>query len=155
MSQETLSRMTAQIREQVATFCESSQVPGYLAGVYQNGEEIVIAHGLANVASEAPMHADTGFLFGSVTKLLTTTLVMQQVERGVLDLDERVVSYLPEFRLKTPGAPKRFAFAISYRTPTASTRISSSRMRRAAARCGRTLRASGGIAAHCSNPESM
>jgi CubicO group peptidase (beta-lactamase class C family) len=50
------------------------------------------------------MRDDTGFLFGSVTKVLTATLVLQQVERGVVDLDERVVAYLPEFKLTTPGA---------------------------------------------------
>jgi CubicO group peptidase (beta-lactamase class C family) len=50
------------------------------------------------------MHEDTGFLLGSVTKLLTTTLVLQQVERGVLDLNERVITYLPEFKLTTPSA---------------------------------------------------
>jgi len=33
--------------------------------------------------------------------------VLQQVERGVLDLDERVVTYLPEFRLMTPGMAER------------------------------------------------
>jgi CubicO group peptidase (beta-lactamase class C family) len=43
------------------------------------------------------------FLFGSVTKVLTTTLVLQQVERGMIDLDERVVTYLPEFHLRTPA----------------------------------------------------
>jgi CubicO group peptidase (beta-lactamase class C family) len=53
------------------------------------------------------MREDTGFLFGSMTKVLTTTLVMQQVESGVVDLDERVVAYLPEFGLITPGAAER------------------------------------------------
>jgi len=50
------------------------------------------------------MRDDTGFLFGSVTKVLTTTLVLQQVERGFVDLDERVIRYLPEFKLTTPSA---------------------------------------------------
>ena len=53
------------------------------------------------------MRDDTGFLFGSVTKVLTTTLVMQQVERGRIDLDEPVVTYLPEFRLTTPAAAEK------------------------------------------------
>jgi CubicO group peptidase (beta-lactamase class C family) len=53
------------------------------------------------------MHEDTGFLFGSVTKLLTTTLVLQQAERGTVDLDERVVTYLPEFHLTTPLAAEK------------------------------------------------
>jgi CubicO group peptidase (beta-lactamase class C family) len=68
------------------------------------GDEIVVAHGVANVVTGAPMRDDTGFLFGSITKVLTATLVLQQVERGVVELDERVVTYLPEFRLTTSGA---------------------------------------------------
>ena len=45
------------------------------------------------------MREDTGFLFRIRHEILTTTLVLQQVERGVLDLDERVITYLPEFML--------------------------------------------------------
>lgn len=87
--------------------CEPSKVPGYLAGVYHDGDQTVVAHDVANVATGAPMGHDTGFLFGSVTKALTTTLVLQQVERGVVDLDDRVVTYLPEFKLTTPSAAEQ------------------------------------------------
>src|SRR5919108_1815506 len=96
-----LEAVSTQIREQAAAYCESRQVPGYLAGVYHAGDQTVVAHGLANAVTGAPIRDDTGFLFGSVTKVLTTTLVLQQVERGVVDLDERVVEYLPEFKLTT------------------------------------------------------
>lgn len=102
-----LERCATHIREQAASYCESSKVPGFLAGVYHDGVEMVVAHGVANMATGAPMREETGFLFGSVTKILTTTLVLQQVERGTIDLDERVVTYLPEFRLTTPGAAER------------------------------------------------
>jgi CubicO group peptidase (beta-lactamase class C family) len=103
-SHATQSDLATHLRDQVAAYCESSKVPGYLAGVYHDGHQSVIAHGLANVATEAPMREDTGFLFGSVTKVLTTTLVLQQVEHGAVDLEERVITYLPEFKLTTPGA---------------------------------------------------
>jgi CubicO group peptidase (beta-lactamase class C family) len=102
-----LDAVAAHIREQAAAYCESSKVPGYLAGVYHDGAQTVVAHGVTNVATGAPMREDTGFLFGSVTKLLTTTLVLQQVERGAIDLDQRVVEHLPEFRLTTAGAAER------------------------------------------------
>jgi CubicO group peptidase (beta-lactamase class C family) len=102
-----LADVATQIRQQAAAYCEASKVPGYLAGVYHAGEQVVVAHGVANVATAAPMREDTGFLFGSVTKILTTTLVLQQIERGAIDLDERVVTYLPEFRLATPGAAEK------------------------------------------------
>lgn len=102
-----LSNIENKIREQVGAYCEENAVPGFLAGVYHAGEQFVVAHGTANVATEAPMVADTGFLFGSVTKVLTTTLVLQQVDRGVLDLDAPVVRYLPEFALNVPGAAEK------------------------------------------------
>jgi CubicO group peptidase (beta-lactamase class C family) len=102
-----LGGVTTHIREQAATYCESSNVPGYLAGVYHDGDQIVVSHGVANVVTGAPMRDDTGFLFGSVTKVLTTTLVLQQVERGVVDLDERVITCLPELELATPGAAEK------------------------------------------------
>jgi CubicO group peptidase (beta-lactamase class C family) len=102
-----LRTVAAYIREQAAAFCESSGVPGYLAGVYHDGDQAVVANGVANVVAGAPMREDTGFLFGSVTKVLTSTLMLQQVERGAVDLDRRVVDYLPGFALTTPGAAER------------------------------------------------
>jgi CubicO group peptidase (beta-lactamase class C family) len=102
-----LGAVATHIREQAASYCESSKIPGYLAGVYHDGDQTVVAHGMANALTGAPMRADTGFLFGSVTKLLTTTLVLQQLERGIVDLDERVITYLPEFRLTTPAAAEK------------------------------------------------
>jgi CubicO group peptidase (beta-lactamase class C family) len=104
MAQDTLAAVATHIREQAAAYCEASKVPGYLAGVYHGGDQAVVAHGVANLATGAPMREETGFLFGSITKVLTTTLTLQQVERGVVDLDERVITYLPEFTLATPAA---------------------------------------------------
>jgi CubicO group peptidase (beta-lactamase class C family) len=107
MSQDTLSAIATHLREQAAAYCALSKVPGYLAGVYHDGAETVVAHGVANVVTGAPMREDTVFLFGSITKVLTTTLVLQQVERGVVDLEERVITYLPEFKLTTPRAAEQ------------------------------------------------
>ena len=95
------------IRERAAEYCESTGVPGYLAGVYYDGHQSLVAHGIANIATGMPMRDDTGFLFGSLTKVMTSTLVLQQVERGAIDLDERVITYLPEFKLTTAGAAGR------------------------------------------------
>jgi CubicO group peptidase (beta-lactamase class C family) len=99
-----IENVATHVRDQAAAFCEASRVPGYLAGVFHDGEQAVIAHGVTNAVTGTPMREDTGFLFGSVTKILTTTLVLQQVERGAVDLDARVIEYLPEFRLMTPSA---------------------------------------------------
>ncbi|GAA3304705.1 beta-lactamase family protein [Dactylosporangium vinaceum] len=95
------------IRERVAQFCTESGVPGYVAGVYRGGETEIAAHGTADITTGAPMTAGTGLLFGSITKVMTTMLVLQQVEQGRLDLDRPVVDYLPEFRLAEPGAAEK------------------------------------------------
>jgi CubicO group peptidase (beta-lactamase class C family) len=107
MSQSTLSDVATHIREHAVAYCDASKIPGYLAGVSHGGGQTVVAHGVTNMVTGAPMGEDTGFLFGSVTKLLTTTLVLQQVEHGVIDLDERVITYLPEFKLTTPEAAEK------------------------------------------------
>ncbi|MFI7038556.1 serine hydrolase domain-containing protein [Microbispora rosea] len=104
MNDNALHTVEAQIREQAAAYCEAGNVPGFVAGVHHAGRQVVVAHGTANAATGAPMIEDTGFLFGSVTKVLTTTLVLQQVDRGVLDLDTPVVKHLPDFALAAPGA---------------------------------------------------
>jgi CubicO group peptidase (beta-lactamase class C family) len=95
--------LSVYIRDQSVNHCESTKIPGYLAGVYHNGKQAIVAHGVANIATGEPMREHTGFLFGSITKILTTMLILQQVERGTLDLDEPVTTYLPEFKLAAPS----------------------------------------------------
>ncbi|MEW2632660.1 serine hydrolase [Streptomyces sp. NPDC048389] len=46
---------------------------------------------------QIPMAGDTVFDLASVTKLFTSILAVQQIERGALALEAPVVSYLPEF----------------------------------------------------------
>ncbi|MEU7824923.1 serine hydrolase domain-containing protein [Catellatospora sp. NPDC049133] len=100
-----MNEMT-QVNDKITAFREATGVPGYLIGVYHGGQRTVLAQGTANLATAAPMRDDTGFLFGSITKVMTTMLVLQQVDRGLLELDAPVVRYLPEFRLATPGADR-------------------------------------------------
>ncbi|MEP6666648.1 MAG: serine hydrolase [Nocardioidaceae bacterium] len=46
---------------------------------------------------QVPARKDTIFDLASVTKTFTSIAVMQQVERGRIDLDEPVATYLPDF----------------------------------------------------------
>jgi len=51
-----------------------------------------------------PMREDTIFDMASVSKLFTSILVMQQIERGAIQLEEPVATYLPEFAAQGKGA---------------------------------------------------
>ncbi|MFE7596103.1 serine hydrolase [Streptomyces sp. NPDC057494] len=46
---------------------------------------------------QLPMTEDTVFDLASVSKLFTSILAVQQIERGALELEARVTAYLPEF----------------------------------------------------------
>ncbi|MEU5522956.1 serine hydrolase [Streptomyces sp. NPDC047860] len=46
---------------------------------------------------QIPMSADTVFDLASVSKLFTSVLAVQQIERGRLELEATVASYLPDF----------------------------------------------------------
>lgn len=46
---------------------------------------------------QLPMRADTVFDLASVSKLFTSVLAVQQIERGRLELEAPVASYLPDF----------------------------------------------------------
>jgi CubicO group peptidase (beta-lactamase class C family) len=85
----------------------SGSVGGSVVGVAVGEEQVSVAHGCANLNTGQPFTTDTGFLIGSVTKVLTTTLVLRLVERGLVDLDASVTDYLPDFRLATDGLAKR------------------------------------------------
>jgi CubicO group peptidase (beta-lactamase class C family) len=59
--------------------------------------------GLANMEWNLPNEPDTKFRLGSITKQFTATLIMQLVEQGKVKLDEKVSTYLPEYRKDTGG----------------------------------------------------
>ncbi|WP_310908340.1 serine hydrolase domain-containing protein [Natrinema sp. 1APR25-10V2] len=72
--------------------------PGATVAIVSGDTPLLVkGYGAANADTEEPVRADeTAFRIGSVGKLVTWTAVMQSVERGVLDLDEDVNTYLDD-----------------------------------------------------------
>jgi D-alanyl-D-alanine carboxypeptidase len=52
-------------------------------------------HGYFDVTRERPIRPEDKFLIGSITKTFTATLVLQLVEMGKVELDGRLVDYVP------------------------------------------------------------
>jgi CubicO group peptidase (beta-lactamase class C family)/D-alanyl-D-alanine dipeptidase len=63
-----------------------------------DGDEIVWARGFGERAPDEAATAGTVYRVGSVSKLFTDIAVMQLVEKGEVDLDAPVSTYLPDFR---------------------------------------------------------
>jgi CubicO group peptidase (beta-lactamase class C family)/D-alanyl-D-alanine dipeptidase len=73
--------------------------------------------GLADPAAKVPATADTIYRVGSVSKLFTDLAIMQEVERGRLDLDAPVTRYLPDFKPINPfGKPITLRQLMSHRS---------------------------------------
>lgn len=69
--------------------------------VAENGEIVYEeAFGLANREWNIPNTVQTKFMLGSVSKPLTATLALIQVQKGLLSLDSTIDVYLPEFMNK-------------------------------------------------------
>ena len=76
---------------------ESGDVPGVAAAAAtRDGPIFEAGFGKSDLASGAPMTADTVVWIASMTKALTGACAMQQVERGKLSLDAPIKSVVPE-----------------------------------------------------------
>jgi len=85
--------------ENIVADMKRLDVPGVAIGVWHNGEEFSAGLGITSVENPLPVTPDTLFQVGSISKTFTGTLLMQQVERGRLDLDLPVRTYLPKLLL--------------------------------------------------------
>ena len=79
---------------------EPPSAVGLAVGVIRNGSlEFFNGHGLADIASNAPITEDTVFRIGSITKPFTAIAVMQLWEQGLIDLDAPANDYLRAYEL--------------------------------------------------------
>lgn len=85
--------------EKIVADMKRLDVPGVAVGVWHNGEEFSAGLGITNIENPLPVTADTLFQVGSISKTFTATLLMQQVEKGRLNLDSPVRTYLPKLQL--------------------------------------------------------
>lgn len=79
---------------------------GLAAGVVHDGALVWFqGHGVADLASRAPIVEQTVFRIASITKTMTAVAVLQLAEQGLLDLDDPVERHLRTFRL-VPARPQ-------------------------------------------------
>ncbi|MFC6044297.1 serine hydrolase domain-containing protein [Nocardioides hankookensis] len=99
-----LDAVRAWIDDQLPTLLEKYDVPAAAWAVLADGEVADGAAGILNKSTGVEATPDSIFQIGSITKLWTSTLVMQLVDEGKLDIDLPVRTYLPEFRIGDEAA---------------------------------------------------
>src|SRR5215216_2992400 len=96
--------LQSELDETVRAAMERWAVPGLALGVLRDGEVAAWGYGVASLETGCPVTAGTLFQVGSISKVFTTTLVMQLVDEGLLELDAPVRRYVPDLRLADEAA---------------------------------------------------
>lgn len=79
-------------------------MPGAALGIWVDGEETLVSHGVLSTATGVATTPDSLFQIGSITKVWTATMIMQLIEEGRLSLDTTVAELLPGVRLGVDDA---------------------------------------------------
>ena len=86
----------------------SREQPGLSLGIVYDQDLIwAKGYGFADLAKKVPATPSTVYRIASISKLFTTTAILQLRDAGKLQLDDPVAKYLPWFRIKNahPDGP--------------------------------------------------
>jgi CubicO group peptidase (beta-lactamase class C family) len=100
----TLVARLDDIQHRLDALARRHRVPGAALAIGQGDELLDFATGVISNRTGVAATPDTLFQIGSNTKLMTTTLIMQLVDAGEVELDEPVRRYVPALELAEPGA---------------------------------------------------
>ena len=76
-----------------------SHVPGLVAGIWapDKGVSFIYTAGVSDLETNAPMDEDMVFRIGSNTKTFTNTVLLQLVDEGLINLNDTLSKYLPDY----------------------------------------------------------
>ncbi|WP_405060634.1 serine hydrolase [Kribbella sp. NBC_01505] len=94
-------------QRRLTTLAAKHGVTGATLGIRRGDELVQAATGVLNKNTGVEVTTDSLFQIGSITKVWTTTLVMQLVDEGLLELDAPLAAVLPELQLSDPDVAKQ------------------------------------------------
>ena len=98
---------TTDLQVRLEASLEKHNVAGASVAIWQNNQLSTAAAGVTNVTTGVPITTDTIMHIGSISKILNTTLIMQLVDEGLVDLDKPLKTYLPDFTLEDKNAAEK------------------------------------------------
>lgn len=76
---------------------ERDRIPGMTIGFIKDGETWVKAFGYADVENKVPALPNSAYRIASSTKPMTGAAIVQLAERGKINLDAEIQTYLPDY----------------------------------------------------------
>ena len=109
--QVTASNNFANLFSKFEAYSKNAQkdwkVPGLAIAVVHKGQPYYITNGTLSINSDQPVTEETRFFIASVTKVITSTVILKLAEKGIIDLDDPVVKYIKDFKLSDPEITKK------------------------------------------------
>src|SRR5438552_3667921 len=85
---------------------EAKQGVGIVVGVIESNGRRIVSYGALAKGDKRPLDGDTVFEIGSITKVFTSLLLSDMVQRGELALNDPIAKYLPS-SVKVPDRGSR------------------------------------------------
>src|SRR5262249_48933577 len=83
--------------EFVRTQMEKDNIPGLTIGFYKDDYTWVKGFGYADVENNVPAKAESAYRLASITKTFTSAAILQLAEKGKINLDAEIQTYLPYY----------------------------------------------------------
>jgi CubicO group peptidase (beta-lactamase class C family) len=95
-----MSFTQAELEQKLTELIATHHVPGAQLAVLDGDDIVEVAAGVLSLRTGCPVTTDALFLPGSIGKVYTATLVLMLADEGLIDLDEPVRTYLPDFEVR-------------------------------------------------------
>ena len=103
----TTQQLFEQLTSLIPPAMQAFHVPGVAIGILSGDQQYSAGFGVTNLENPLPVNAETLFQVGSISKTVTATAMMRLVERGLVDLDVPLRTYLPDLRLADNSVAER------------------------------------------------
>lgn len=103
------SATQARIDQLVNRVITQFKIPGVAVGIIKDDKVIHLkGYGVANLETQSKVNQETLFKIASNSKAFTAAALAMLVDQGKLDWQDKVVKYLPNFRMYDPWVTKEF-----------------------------------------------
>lgn len=104
----TAMGLSGEIREDVDAMASdvlrSQHAPGMAVALMRHGKLVALrSYGIADLENNVPVTEETEFPIASITKQFTAAAVLQLAERGLLNLDDDISRFLPDYPVRNAG----------------------------------------------------